>query len=228
MNAPSTLTENHLQTYQRIFQHPTLYNIGWREVTAMLRELCQVEEKPNGSLRFTRRGQTLVVRPPLTKEVSDINELNALRDFLLHTEEVPPETGEATTHWVLVIDHHQARIFNSDQTGTEALALQPPATTDHFRHTVDSADFSHGREPHGQNAYFTSVAQALKNAPNVLVVGAGTGMGSCMQQFVGWVKSHHPDLAGRIIGTVTVNEHHMSDDQLLVLARKFFKSHHVV
>ena len=228
MNASSTLTENHLQTYQRIFQHPTLYNIGWREVTAMLRELCQVEEKPNGSLRFTRRGQTLVVRPPLTKEVSDINELNALRDFLLHTEEVPPETGEPSTHWVLVIDHHQARIFNSDQTGTQALPIQPPATTDHFRHTVDSADFSHSREPHGQNAYFASVAQALKAAPNVLVIGAGTGTGSCMLQFFGWVKSHHPDLAGRIIGTVTVNEHHMSDDQLLVLARKFFKSHHVV
>jgi hypothetical protein len=228
MNAPSSLTDSHLQTYQRIFQHPTLYNIGWREVTAMLRNLCQVEEKPNGSLRFTRRGQTLVMRTPLTKEVGDINELNAIRDFLLRTDEVPAETGEPSTHWVLVIDHHQARIFNSDQPGTKALMIQPPPTTDHFQHTFDSVDFSHSRDPHGQNTYFASLAQALKAADNLLIMGSGTGTGSCMHQFNSWVKSHHPDLSGQIIGTVAVNEHHLSDHQLLELARKFFNKKHLV
>jgi len=227
MNANMTLSDNHLQTYNRLFQHPTLYNIGWREVTAMLRDLCHVEEKPNGSLRFTRRGQTLVLRTHLTKEVSDISELNALRDFLLITESEQPGKGEATTHWVLVIDHHQARVFNSDLQGTQALQIQPPQTTDHFRHTADSIDFSHSWEPHGQNAFFATVAQSLKIAENVLVLGTGTGTSSCMHQFVGWVKSHHPDLAGRILGTLTVNEHHMSDDQLLGVARNFFSKQHV-
>jgi len=227
MNTIMSLTDSHLQTYNRLFQHPTLYSIEWREVIAMLRDLCHVEEKPNGSLRCTRRGQTLVLREPLTKEVSDINELNALRDFLLSTEELPPETGEPTAHWVLVIDHHQARIFNSDQHGTQALLVKPPEPTDHFRHTVDSVDFSHGKEPHGQNTFFASVAQALTEAPNILILGNGTGTSSCMLQFVGWVKSHHPDLAGRIIGTLGVNEHHMSDDQLLSVARKSFTAHHV-
>ena len=86
MNTITSLTCRHLQTYTHIFQHPTLYNIEWREVIAMLRDLCHVEEKPNGSLRCTRRGQTLVLHEPLTKEVSDIHELNALRDFLLNSE----------------------------------------------------------------------------------------------------------------------------------------------
>jgi hypothetical protein len=222
MNANISLTENHLQTYQSIFKHPTLHNISWREVTAMLRELCHVEEKSNGSLRFSRRGQTLVLRIPLTKEVSEINELNALRDFLLRTEAEQPGTGEATTHWVLVIDHQQARIFNSDLHGTQAVLLPPPQPTDHFRHTAASIDSSHSLEPHGQNVFFATLAEALNAAENVLILGAGTGTSSCSQQFVTWVKSHHPDLAGRIMGTVTVNEHHMSDDQLLAVARNFF------
>ncbi len=227
MNTITSLTCRHLQTYTHIFQHPTLYNIEWREVIAMLRDLCHVEEKPNGSLRCTRRGQTLVLHEPLTKEVSDIHELNALRDFLLNTDELPPETGEPAAHWVLVIDHHHARIFNSDQQGTQSLQVQPPPTTTHFRHTVDSVDFSHDKEPHGQNTFFASVAQALTAAPNILILGSGTGTSSCMLKFVGWAKSHHPDLAGRIIGTLGVNEHHMSDDQLLCVARKFFTAHHV-
>ena len=227
MNAPASLTDQHRQTYHRIFQHPTLYNIEWREVTAMLRDLCQLEEKPNGNLRFTRHGQTLVLRSPLTKEIGDISELNALRDFLLRTEAVPSDTGEPSAHWVLVIDHQQARIFNSDQHGTHGLQVLPPQLPDHFRHTADSVDFSHSREPHGQNAFFATVAQTLKGAEHVLVLGTATGAASCMQQFLTWVKSHHPDLAGRIIGTVSVNEHHMSDDQLLALARRFLTAHHV-
>jgi hypothetical protein len=129
---------------------------------------------------------------------------------------------------VLVIDHHQARIFNSDQPGTKALMIQPPPTTDHFQHTLDSVDFSHSRDPHGQNTYFASLAQALKAADNLLIMGSGTGTGSCMHQFNSWVKSHHPDLSGQIIGTVAVNEHHLSDHQLLELARKFFNKKHLV
>lgn len=227
MNAPVLQTEAHQQTYHRIFQHPTLYNIEWREVIALLRDFCHVEEKPNGSLRFTRRGRSFVVRMPLTKEMGDINEINAVRDFLLQTEELAPGTGEPTDHWVLVIDHHQARLFNSDQQGTPALQVLPPQPTDHFRHTAVSTDFAHSLEPHGQSAFFEAVAQELKSAPNILVLGLGTGTGSCMQQFVDWVRLHHADLAERIIGTLVTNEHHLTEDQLLDLSRKFFKKHRV-
>ena len=63
MNTIMSLTDSHLQTYNRLFQHPTLYNIEWREVIAMLRDLCHIEEKPNGSLRCTRRAPRRQ-RPP--------------------------------------------------------------------------------------------------------------------------------------------------------------------
>jgi hypothetical protein len=43
-----------------------------------------------------------------------------------------------------------------------------------------------------------------------------------MDQFNGWVKIHHPELARRIIGSVVVDENHLSDGQLLAQAQEFF------
>jgi len=38
------------------------------------------------------------------------------------------------------------------------------------------------------------------------------------------LKGHHPDVARRIIGSVVVNEQHMTDNQLLAEARAFCAS----
>jgi len=43
-----------------------------------------------------------------------------------------------------------------------------------------------------------------------------------MEQFMMWVKLHQPELAKRIIGSLVVDEHHLSEDQLLAKARKFY------
>jgi hypothetical protein len=45
-----------------------------------------------------------------------------------------------------------------------------------------------------------------------------------MDQFVAWAKLHRPEVAGRIIGAVVVNEHHATTDQLLAKAREFYAS----
>ncbi len=36
------------------------------------------------------------------------------------------------------------------------------------------------------------------------------------------LKHHYPDIAQRVIGTVVVNEQHMSEDPLLAQARAFY------
>ena len=43
-----------------------------------------------------------------------------------------------------------------------------------------------------------------------------------MDQFIAWSKSHHPELARRIIGSVAVDESNLTQDQLLAKAREFY------
>jgi hypothetical protein len=50
-------------------------------------------------------------------------------------------------------------------------------------------------------------------------------MSSEMDQFIAWLKTHHPEVAKRIIGSQVVDEHHLTTGQLLAKAREFYASH---
>jgi hypothetical protein len=43
-----------------------------------------------------------------------------------------------------------------------------------------------------------------------------------MDQFIAWLKIHHPELAKRIAGSLIIDEHHFTDAQLLAKARDLF------
>ncbi len=47
-------------------------------------------------------------------------------------------------------------------------------------------------------------------------------MSSEMDQFVNWLKLHHGGLATRISGCIIVDEHHLTEGQLLAKAREYF------
>ena len=216
------LTGSHLRTYQAIFQHPISRNLGWHDVHALFRQLGEVNEEANGNLKVTRNGQTLVLHPPRTKDVSEKDEIMSLRHFLERSEAIPPAANDAETHWLLVIDHREARIFRSEMRGTVPQQILPHEPDDYFRHAYNSKDFSRGKEKPDPNSFFDPIAQALQAAGQILVFGTGTGMSSEMEQFVAWTKTHHPEVARRIIGSLTVDESHLTQDQLLAKAREFY------
>ncbi len=215
------LTGSHLRTYNAIFQHPISHNLGWLDVHALFRQLGEVEEEPNGNLKVTRNGQILVLHPPHTKDVSETDEVMALRHFLQRSDTIPPEANAQDAYWVLVIDHREARIFRWEVGGTNPEQILPHEPDDFFRHAHNSKDFSRGKEKPDPNSFFEPVAKALQAACQIVILGSGTGMSSEMDQFIAWSKLHHPALAKRIIGSLAVDESHLTQDQLLAKAREF-------
>jgi hypothetical protein len=222
MNSTPTLNGSHLRTYNTIFQHPISHNLRWRDVHALFRHLGQVEEEPNGHLKVTRNGQTLVLHPPHSKDISETSEIIALRHFLERSDPALPETNDQESHWLLVIDHHKARIFRSEMHGAIPQRILPQEPEAHFRPAHDAKDFSRGKDKPDPSSFFEPVARILQASGEILIFGAGTGTSSEMEQFVAWFKLHHPDLAKRIIGTLVVDEHHLTEDQLLAKAREFY------
>lgn len=142
MNMRTRLAGPHLRTYQTIFQHPVSHNLEWHDVYALFRQLGEVEEESNGNMKVTRNGQVLVLRPSRAKDVAETDELMALRHFLERSEAVPPEAAGDTTHWLLVIDHHEARLFRSDMHGALPQQILPHKPDDYFRHAHHSRAFS--------------------------------------------------------------------------------------
>jgi hypothetical protein len=181
MNSNPPLSGAHLRTYNTIFQHPITHNLEWRAVRSMLENLCKVEEESNGNLRVTRNGQWIVLHPPRSKDVSEADEVMALRHFLEKSEPAAAVATGTETHWLLVIDHHEARIYRSEMEGSVPRRILPHEPTDYFRHAHNSKDFARGREKPDPNSFFEPVALELAAAGPVLIFGRGKGMGSEME-----------------------------------------------
>ena len=224
MKTTTPLTNSHQRTFDRIFQHPISHNLEWRDVHALLGEMGNVTKEHNGSLKVTRNGQTLVLHPTSKKDVSEMDEVMNLRHFLERSEMASPQKNEKTIHWLLVIDHHEARIFQSELEGAQVHRLLPYEPKPYFRHAEDSKEVSMGQEKPDPNTFFEPLAKILATAGQILVFGTGTGTSSEMDQFIGWLKHHHPQEAQRIIGSVVVDEHHLTEGELLAKARDFYGS----
>ena len=220
-NPLTPLTGSHLRAYNAIFQHPVSHNLGWHDVLALFRHLGTVEEEHNGKTKLTRNGQVLVLHPHHSKEVAGTEEVIVLRHFLESSESTPTGVNGNVTHWLLVIDHHGARLFRSHQHGTNPQTIGSHDAQAGFRNTPHGENVTRGHETVGQKEYFDLIAAALHPCERLLIFGAGTGTSSEMDQFVHWLKLHHRDLAGRIIGTKAVDEHHLSNDQLLTKSQHF-------
>ncbi len=215
------LSGSHLRTYQAIFQHPISSNLGWHDVHALFRQLGELHEEANGNLKVTRNGQSLVLHPPHTKDVSEKEEVISLRHFLERSA-IPAAATNAETHWLLVIDHREARIFRSEMHGTVPQQILPHEPDDYFRHASNSKDSSRGKEKPDPNSFFEPVAKALQGDGQILVFGTGTGMSSEMEQFTAWTQTHYPEVAARIIDALVVDESHLTHDQLLAKAREYY------
>jgi hypothetical protein len=222
MNSNPSLSGSHLRTYKTIFQHPISHNLEWRAVHSLLKKLGHLVEEPNGNLKATRNGQSLVIHPSSSKDVAEMDEVMALRHFLERSETAPPLNGEKEAHWLLVIDHQEARIFRSEMEGAIPLRIVPHEPNEYFRHARDSKEVSRGQEKPDPNSFFEPVAKALQPNGRILIFGTGTGTSSEMEQFIAWVKVHHTELSKRIIGSLAIDEHHLTEGQLLAKAREFY------
>jgi hypothetical protein len=224
MKLNPSLSSSHQRTYNRIFQHPISHNLEWRDVRSLMGELGQTEEESNGNLKVTRNGQTLMLHPSRKKDVSEMKEIMSLRHFLERSETTPVAEAEMETHWLLVIDHQEARIFHAEMTGAIPQRILPHKPDEFFRHAHNSKDVSRGQEKPDPNSFFEPIVKALQAAGPILIFGTGTGTSSEMEQFVAWIKIHHPDLSQRVIGSLVVDEHHLSEGQLLAKAREYYEA----
>ncbi len=144
----------------------------------------------------------------------------------LHSS-LPPSTSSGNgspRRWLAVIDHHEARIFRSLERGSKADHIRPDQSDESISHTTSFDGFSRGQEKPAAHSFFGPIADALAGADRILILGGGTGTGNEMEQFTTWLTTHRPDFALRIAGSVIVDAHHLSDDQLLALARGYFSN----
>jgi hypothetical protein len=216
----------HQSTYDAVFQHPIARNLQWREVRSMLGALAVETEEQNGNVKFTRNGQTLTVHPPRRKDFSDVQELMNIRHFLEQSAAPLPKAVAHGVHLLVVIDHREARIFKTEVHGSVPERITPFDPQGTHRHLHNVEDDSNGQRKPEPKAFYEAIARTLSGAEKILILGSATGSSSAMDHLVAELKQHHSEIARRVVGTIVVNGQHMTEDQLLAEARKFYATNH--
>ncbi len=218
------LSNAHYKTYERLSTHPMPHNLQWREVWSMLGSLKDAEavEEPGGSIKVKRNGLTLVLHRPRGKDLADKQELTKVRHFLERSGVIPAPPPAAGTHLLVVIDHREARVYNAELHGTTPQHIVPYDPFGFGRDLHYKQDDSNGQRKPEQKSFYEAVAKTLGNAQQILMFGSGTGASSAMEQLMLDLNKNHPEIAKRVIQTVAVDEHHLTEDQLLAKARELF------
>jgi len=212
---------SHQKTYDAVFQHPIARNLQWRDVRSMLVALADTSDEPNGNLKITLNNHTLVVHPPIRKDFSDIQELMKIRHFLQQTGAVVAQSAEGT-HLLVVIDHRLARIYKTEFHGTAPERIVPYDAAGAGRHLHRVEDDANGQRKPENKSFYTAIAKTLERAEKILLFGSGTGASSAMEQLLAELDLHHKELRQRVIGSIVVDEHHLTEDQLLAKAREIY------
>lgn len=223
--APSDLDGHHRKTYEAIFRHPAAHNLEWHDVRSLLDALADVVEGHNGALEVTRNGHAVTLHAPKHKDVASIEELLAIRHFLDQSSasqvDQPVESG---TDLLVVIDHHEAKIYRSERHGSLPQKLVPYDPHGFGRHLRSENPETDGKRQPERKSFYEAIAKTLRGADRILIFGSGTGESSAMEKLIADLDHNHGDLTKLVVGSVVIDASHLTEGELLAKAREFFGS----
>jgi hypothetical protein len=112
-------------------------------------------------------------------------------------------------HAVVWTDHQNAQILQFDAEHVQAEKVHA-----HTHHTAQ-----HGSQVRSQHEFYAHLCDALEGITEVLLTGSHTALAD----FRHYAEKHRPKTAARVVGWEVVD--HPSTNQLVALARRFFKAY---
>ena len=222
MNVNLSGSQQH--TYEAIFRHPVAHNLEWHDVLSMLGVLGEVVEEHNGKLKVTRKGQTLVLAAPRGKDVASVDELMKIRHFLEQTKPDQDQPEASAAHLLVVIDHREARVYKTDLRGAKPIRIVPDDPHGFDRELRNDENDGDGKRRPERKGFYEAIAKALRGADTILLFGEGTGESSAMDHLLKELKHSHGDLAKHVVGSLAIDEKHLTEGELLAKARDYHES----
>lgn len=119
------------------------------------------------------------------------------------------------THAAVWIDHEQAKVFALSRESSNEWTVRPHDRHLHIHHKAGLGDS--GKAAPDQH-YFHSVAEAVKDAGEILILGPGTAKSELMKH----LARHDPQVAAKVAGVQAMD--HPTDGEIINFARKTFKA----
>lgn len=116
-------------------------------------------------------------------------------------------------HAVVWLDHSEAHVMHISPDDVEKSIVHPAKAHQHLH--SKSGHVGSGKSSEDKT-YYHAVAEALRGAQEILVVGPA----QAKLQLVKHIHSHDKDLSDKVVGVESID--HPTDAQLVAYARKYF------
>jgi hypothetical protein len=227
-----TIENNHEKESHRIAKEdlrhdlstPVAHHLGWTDVRSLLAVIAEISSEQNGNLKVTRNGQTMTLHPSRDKQVAATDELMQIRHFLQRSGVAALEGVAAGMHLLVVIDHRAARVYRAELQGAVFTLITPYDPHGHGRHLHYVQDDSNGQRKPERKGFYDAVVKTLQGAERILLFGHATGASSAVAHLLAELRQHHAELADRVVGSLVVDEPHLTEDQLLAKACAYFQT----
>ncbi len=132
------------------------------------------------------------------------------------------DNQKTAPHLLVVIDHQEARVYHTEVHGAVPANIVPYDPHGYRKHLHSAHEWTDGKRQPERKSFYEAIAKTLRGAEQVLLFGSGTGRSSAMEHLLADLKAHHPDVAEKVIGSVLIDAHHTTENQLLAKAREFY------
>ena len=128
---------------------------------------------------------------------------------------IEPFTSKNMSHYhcVVWIDHREAHVIHFNPDAADERVLHTQSKHAHLHHKEGAVGSGNAPE---DPAYFKAVADAIKDAGEILIVGPS----NAKLAFFRYLGAHAPAVAARVVSVETVD--HPTDGELLKFARHHF------
>jgi hypothetical protein len=159
----------------------------------------------------------IIQRPRLSGERKSMRQ-NAL------LERLPRQIAAEGILLLVVIDQSEARIYRTELLGSMPERIIPFHPQGNGRHLRSIEDDSNSQCQPARAGFYEAVARSLEGAGKILLFGTGSGASGYLEQLLVELQRQDADVALHVVGSVAVDERHLTEDQLLAKARAFYRS----
>jgi hypothetical protein len=224
------LNGHHRKTLASIFRHPASHNVEWHDVLSLLQNVASVTERHNGGFDVSIGDHAMAIERPKGHDLEG-DQLRALKKFLGLVGLSPDENGmpnpsDTTVDadrrtWIVLIDHHHARLFHvgEDRHAASAPIVIVPDDDDGSRRRIehrqgnDDHDGGHASEDAG---YYERICGHIAGADRIVVLSDGKGRSSAGEYLVDYLKRKHAGIAQQVVAAERVDISHLSDGEIVV------------
>ena len=198
-------------------------NLSWNEVVELMGKLGEVRPCEGSEVEFVIGSQRAFFKRPHTHNL-EIDEVSRLRRFLHEAGlGATPRSSAPAGRIVVVIDHHMARIYQ-DSGGSRPkrqVAMKPYDPHGFHRHLIHRKETHYeGQRVPEETSFYEQIAEDLKPANEIVLIGHGKGKSSALDFLVEYLKTHHSTIFPQVTATEVADLSALAEPEIEAIAKQ--------